>query len=305
MARDLESRRATDEGPVVAVAPRTAGPTVRTRGVRRLLSSGGVQAILVFFTFVTLGPLVLIWMTSLKSTIEMSIDPLGLPQQWLFSNFVDAWNTADLGQYALNSVLVAVPTLVLVLVSASLAGYALASLTFPGRDLFFGVFLLGLMVPSISVAVALYYTERSMGLLDTLPGLILAEAAQAMPLSIFVMRSGFRDLPRELREAVLVDGGNDFDALVRVLLPLARPALTAAAVVSFLLVWNDYLLPLVLINTATQRTLPLGVSLLYGQYTTDIVLVAAATSLSTLPSILIYVILQRQFVQGVVQGSLK
>ena len=273
--------------------------------IRRLASHATVHAVLILFVFVSLAPLALIWMTSLKTTPEMSADPLGLPRNWVFSNFAVAWDTAHLGQYAVNSVLVAVPTLLIVLAGSSLAGYALAALRFPGRGLIFGVFLLGLMVPSISVAVALYYTERSMGLVDSLLGLVLAEAAQALPLSIFVMRASFRDLPRELREAVLIDGGNEIDALVRVLLPLARPALTAAAVVTFLLVWNDYLLPLVLINTATQRTLPLGVSLLYGQYTTDIVLVAAATSLSTLPSILIYVLLQRHFIQGVVQGSVK
>jgi raffinose/stachyose/melibiose transport system permease protein/N-acetylglucosamine transport system permease protein len=264
-----------------------------------------IQVLMIFVTFLSIAPILIIWFSSLKTSPELSTSPLALPHRWLFSNFADAWRQAHMGQYAVNSVLVTVPTLMLVLGTASLAGYAFAVLVFPGRSVLFTIFLFGLMVPSISVVVALFYTVHDLGLLNTRTGLVLAETAQALPLAIFLMRSAFRDLPRELREAALVDGAREFAVFLRVMVPLARPALAAAAVLAFLQVWNDYLLPLVLTSSDTLRTLPLGVAFLEGQYTYNIVLIAAGTSLASVPSVLIYAILHQQFAQGIVAGSLK
>ncbi len=264
-----------------------------------------VQLFLIAITFITLAPLVIIWLTSLKTSAELNVDPLALPHHWVFSNFIDAWNTAHLDRYFLNSVLTTLPAVVLVLACASLAGYAFASLTFRGKQQIFALFLLGLMIPSISLIVPLYYTINDIGLLDSRYGLILAETSQALPLAIFIMRAGFRDLPHQLRDAVLVDGGSDLDAFWRVLLPLARPALMSVSVLAFLSVWNSFLLPLLLINSDSLRTMPLGLSYLQGRYASNIVLLAAATSLTSLPPILIYTVLQRQFIKGVVEGALK
>jgi raffinose/stachyose/melibiose transport system permease protein len=264
-----------------------------------------VQLFLIAVTFLTLAPLALIWLTSLKTSAELNLDPLALPRHWVFSNFIDAWNTAHLDRYFLNSVFTTFPTVLIVLACASLAGYAFAQLSFRGKQQIFALFLLGLMIPGISLIVPLYYTINDLGLLDSRYGLILAEASQALPLAIFIMRSGFRDLPHQLRDAVLIDGGSEFDAFWRVMLPLARPALMSVAVLAFLGVWNSFLLPLLLINSDSLRTMPLGLSYLQGRYATNIVLLAAATSLTSLPPILVYGLLQRQFIKGVVEGALK
>lgn len=281
---------------------------MRRTGHRRASRAGiraTIQVILIFVTFVSIAPILIIWFSSFKTSSELSTSPLGLPQQWHFSNFADAWSQAHMGQYAINSVLITAPTLLLILSTASLAGYAFAVLRFRGRTLLFSLFLLGLMVPSISVVVALFYTMHDLGLLNTRSGLVLAETAQALPLATFIMRAAFRDLPRELREAALIDGCRELQVCMRIMVPLARAGLAATTVLSFLQVWNDYLLPLVLTSAEELRTLPLGVTFLQGQYVTNIVLIAAGTSLASLPSVLIYVVLHRQFAQGVVAGSLK
>lgn len=264
-----------------------------------------VHVILIVVAFVSIAPIAVIISIALKSNTELATNPLGLPQQWRFSNFIDAWQEAGIGRYILNSVLVVAPTLAIVLVVASLAGYALAMLRFPGREVIFSCFLIGLTLPAVSIVIALSFIQQGLGLFNTLPGLILAEAAVCIPLAVFLMRSAFRDLPGELREAVLVDGGNELTALVRVMMPLARPAVSAVTVLTFLTVWNDYLLPLVLINTESLRTVPLGLAFLKTAFTSDVVLIAASTTLAAIPSIAIYALLQRQFISGITQGSIK
>lgn len=275
--------------------------TFAARPARRV----GLQVALLVMVFVSLAPIAVILSISLKTNTELATNPLGLPQQWLFSNFVDAWTEAGIARYILNSILVAVPTLILVVTAASLAGYAFAMMRFRGREALFTVFLIGLMLPAVSIVIALSFVQQNLGLFDTLPGLVLAEAAMCIPLAVFIMRAAFRDLPPELREAVFIDGGTELTAFLRVMFPLARPAVSATVVLTFLTVWNDYLIPLVLINTESLRTVPLGLAFLKSSFTSDIVLIAASTALAALPSILIYVLLQRQFIQGIAQGSIK
>jgi len=270
-----------------------------------LISRTSVYVFVIFMSFIAIAPIMIMWMASLKTSAELYINPLGLPRYWKFENFILAWNKSHLSVYALNSIKVTIPTLVLVLVCASLAGYALAIFRFKGQIIILSLFLLGLMVPSISIITPLYYTMVDMGLHDTSLGLILVETAAALPLSIYLMRSSFLDIPRELRESVLVDGGNDFDVFTRVMLPLARPAVMSVTVLSFLQVWNGYLFPLILINTNELQTMPLALSFLMGRYQTDIVLVIAGTTLISFPTILIYIILQRQFIEGIAEGALK
>lgn len=280
-----------------------------TASIRRTSSRPIARTLLYVFLLlmaaVSAAPVLIVLITSLKSNAELTANPLGLPQSWQFSNFAEAWQQAHIGQFAMNSILVTVPTLVLVLICSSLAGYAFACLSFPGKTVLFIILLVGLMIPAVSVVTSLSFIEQSLGLFDTLLGLALAETALCMPLAVFIARTGFQDLPPAMREAALVDGGNEFTVYFRVMLPLARPALSAVGVFTFLSTWNDYLLPLVLINTGSKRTIPLGLAFLQSSYTSNVVLIAAATILSALPSVLIYILLQRQFIDGVAQGSVK
>lgn len=280
---------------------------VDSKAKKKKLTPGraALQVTLLLMAAASVAPILVAVSTSLKSSTELALNPLGLPQNWRFENYATAWNEAHIGQYLLNSVLVSVPTLILVLAVSSAAAYAFAMLRFPGRNLLFGVVLIGLMMPAIGIVTALSVEQQSMGLHNTRMGLILAESAITIPLAMFIMRSSFKDLPGELREAALIDGGNEFTVFSRVMLPLARPAMMAVVVLTFLTVWNDYLLPLVLINDEGLRTIPLGLAYLKSTYVSNVVLIAASTILSALPSIGIYVVLQRQFIEGIAQGSIK
>jgi ABC-type glycerol-3-phosphate transport system permease component len=276
-----------------------------TLRLARASRSAAVQIFLIIVTLYTLAPLATVWLASFKTNAEIAIDPLALPREWRYENFSEAWETAQIGRYLVNSVYVTAPTMIIVLTGASLAGYAFGLLRFRARGFFFGLFLIGLMIPNISLIVPLYYTVLDLGLLDTRLGLILSEAAIALPLATFIMRAAFRDLPGELREAVLIDGGNEIDSFWRVMFPLARPALSTAAVLVFLGTWNSFLYPLVLINSDDLRTLPLGLGFMQGRYVTNTVLLAAASTLAAIPTIAVYVVFQRQFIKGIVEGSFK
>jgi raffinose/stachyose/melibiose transport system permease protein len=273
--------------------------------VASVLARGSLHAVLIVVAAIAIGPLLLLFFAALKTNTQITIDPLVLPRDWLFENFAEAWETAHLGTFVVNSILVTVPTLAIVLVSSSLAGYAFGVIPSRTLRLLFPVFLLGLMVPTISIAIPIYYTMRDLGMLSTLHGLVLAESAQALPIAVFVMRAAFRDLPPELRDAGLVDGCGELGAYRHILLPLTRPAAAAVATLVFLSAWNSFLLPLLLLNDESLRTLPLGLSYLQGRYVTDVALLAAATVLTLVPTVLVYVVLQRQFMRGIVEGSAK
>lgn len=271
----------------------------------RAVALGSRHVLLVLVAVISLGPLVVLAATALKTNAELAVNPLGPPRQWVFSNFVEAYVSARMGSFLLNSIAVVVPTLLIVLVVASAAGYAIARFEFPGKRILLLVSLVGLVIPIISIVVPVYYLMQDLRLSDSLVGLILADSAQALPIAIFVMRATFLDLPGELREAALVDGASEVRAFRSVMLPMARGGLAATAVLTFLATWNDFLLPLVLINTESLRTLPLGLSYLQGRYITDLPLLAAATLLTAVPSIVVYILLQRQFTNGVIQGAIK
>lgn len=297
---------ASTSGPEVGSASGVLD-TAGQAGSRRRITLGRVimQVVLLLMAGISIAPILVAVSTSLKSSTELALNPLGLPQNWRFENYATAWTEAHIGKYLLNSLLVSVPTLIIVLVVSSAAAYAFAMLRFPGRDLLFSVMLIGLMMPAIGIVTALSVEQQSMGLHNTRWGLILAEAAITISLATFIMRSSFKDLPGELREAALIDGGNEFTVFSRVMLPLAKPSMMAVVVLTFLTVWNDYLLPLVLINDEGLRTIPLGLAYLKSAYVSDVVLIAASTILAALPSIGIYVVLQRQFIEGIAQGSIK
>jgi ABC-type glycerol-3-phosphate transport system permease component len=261
--------------------------------------------LLVAVAIVAIGPLITLALAALKSNGELAVNPLGLPRQWLFSNFADAFVNAHMSDFLWNSVGVVVPTLVIVLSFASMAGYALATFEFPGKQLMLLICLVGLVIPIISIVVPMFYLLQAVDLVDSRVGLIMCESAQALPIAIFVMRAAFMDLPRDMREAALLDGANEFQTFVSVMLPLVTSGLASAAVLTFLSTWNDFLLPLVLISSKQLLTLPLGLSYLQGRYVTDVPLLAAATLITAVPSITIYLLLQKQFALGVVQGAFK
>jgi raffinose/stachyose/melibiose transport system permease protein len=220
-------------------------------------------------------------------------------------NFATAWEVGRFGSAALNSVIVAGSAVAAGLVLSTLAAFALGTMEFRGRTFLFTLFLMGLFVPIEVTIVPLFYGLRAISLTDTHLGLILPQVAASLAFGVFWMRAFFRGAPRELIEAARVDGASTWRIFASVLLPLALPALLTLTVLMFMGTWNEFLIPLVVGSSSDIQTVPLALSFYKRQCQTDYSLTAAAAIMIAMPVVLLYIVLQRHFIQGIVSGALK
>lgn len=263
------------------------------------------QVLLTVFLVIAVVPIVLMWLTALKTSTELATNPFGLPREWRFDNFVETWRQGDFGVYLRSSVIVVVPVVACSLVLSVLAGYAFGRFRFRGQGLLFAVFLVGIMIPTEGLIIPLYYVMDGLGLLNSYWALILPQIGLSTSFGAFWMRAFFRDVPGELVDAAAVDGAGPLTTLWRVLLPLARPALATLSLLLFLWTWNEFLLALVLVQDESVRTLPVALSFFQNQYTAQVPLLAAAATIVSTPVLVLYVLLHRQFIEGMIAGSVK
>lgn len=274
---------------------------MRTKGLAL-----AVQYLLLTFVLVlALAPIMLMWMSAFKTRQEISVAPLALPTSLTLDNLVQAWTVGRFGQYVGNSILVTIPVVLGVVALSALAGYGFARFRFWGHQVIFYAFLIGLMVPFQSIMIPLYFNIKDLGLLGTYWAMILPAIGLGLPFGIFLLQSFFRGLPHELGDSARVDGCNEFQVFWRVLLPLAKPAVSSLVVFQFMWTWNAYLMPLLLLNQEALRPITLGLMFFQGRYTTNYALISAGVMIVTLPIIIVYVLMQRQFLRGLTAGALR
>jgi raffinose/stachyose/melibiose transport system permease protein len=204
-----------------------------------------------------------------------------------------------------NSLMVMVIVTALVVMVCSLAAFVFARMNFRSKGLVFNLFTLGLMFPINVAILPVYFVLRQMNLIDSLWGVIVVQTAFQISGNIMILRGFFTAIPAELQDAAYIDGCTAFGFFWRILLPLARPALSAVAALTMIISWNDLLVPLVVLNSDKLWTLPLGVMQFQGQYGQDLSLVSAFVALSALPTIIFYILAERQIVSGLTAGAVK
>lgn len=263
-----------------------------------------VGALLVLLMAFILLPFVSMFTTALH---QSGTYPNGLdwPSQPQWGNFNAAFQAADMGAIFSSSVLIVIGVVPVSVLIATMAGFALGQLRIRGGQLVFLLFLLGLTLPFEGVIVPIYYEIRGMGLLNTRWAIILPLIGLYMPFGIFWMRAYFLTVPRELSEAGRVDGANTWQLFWRVHVPLARPAVSSLGILTTVWTWNQFLLPIVLVDDPLQRTMAGALGAFQGQWGTDIPLLSAGSLLILAPTIIVFVVFQRQFVTALLQGSLK
>jgi raffinose/stachyose/melibiose transport system permease protein len=262
------------------------------------------HAILLFFSLLVIYPIVWMVITSFKTQSDLLSNLWGLPKIIAWQNYSNAWQAADLGTALFNSFLVAVVTTFLVAAPAALAGYALCKFRFRFSGAILLLFVLTMQAPV--PIIPLYVLMVQLNLTNTYLGLILPLASAGIPLSVFIFWGYFQTLPGELRDAAVVDGCNEWTAFFRVILPISGPAIASVCILEFLAAWNEYFLPLILISSPELRTLPLAIQVFFYTYrTTDWGQVFAALTVGALPMILLYLFLQRLFIQGLTSGVAK
>ncbi|MFI7604463.1 carbohydrate ABC transporter permease [Micromonospora sp. NPDC049366] len=253
----------------------------------------------------TVYPLLFTGNVAMKTRREYILDRFSLTDTLRWENIGTAWDSAGMGRYLLNSIIVVTLSVLLLLLLGSMAGFALSQLRFRGSSAIFLGCLAGLFVPFQVIMVPLARIMADSRLIDTYLGLILVYVAQFLPFTVFLMTSYYKTIPPEIVDAARIDGNSVYGVYRRIMLPLGTPALLSVGILNTLFCWNDVLMALVMMPSADHRTLMVGVTSLKGQYSDDIPTFASGVLIAALPVLLLYLFLQRQIAEGVAAGSTK
>lgn len=240
-----------------------------------------------------------------KDNGQLSNNPFGLPNPWIFSNYSSVLGSPTFWRPLWNSTVIALATTVLVVGVAAMAGFVFARFTFRGREVLFMLFTVGLMFPFAVAILPLFVLLRGLDLLNNPLGVILPQAAFGLPVTIIILRAFFRAIPAELEEAATLDGCGPFGFFWRILLPMARPALATVSVLAIVASWNNFMLPLVVFGDPHWWTIPVAVTQFTSQYSVDTAKVLAYVVVAMLPALALYAVAERQLVGGLASGAAK
>ena len=262
------------------------------------------RGLLLFLMAATILPFISLFTTALHHSGDI---PLGIewPADPQWGNFVKAFNQSKMGTFIVSSLTIVVGVVPISLIISTMAGFALGHLKIPGHRILLLLFVFGLTLPFEAVITPIYYIIRSMGLLNTKLAIILPLIGLYMPFAVFWMRAHFVNLPSELSEAARVDGADTWQLFWKVHLPLSMPALASLGILLSVWTWNQFILALVLVNDPLQRTVAGALGAFQGQWGTDIPLLCAGSILILLPSLIVFLIFQRQVITALLQGSVK
>ncbi|MGW0483546.1 carbohydrate ABC transporter permease [Nonomuraea sp. NPDC003214] len=275
---------------------RSAGPTIAV-----------AQAFLVLWAVVSTVPLIWAVVSSFKSDPEIVADPWSLPEALRWDNFARAWDTASIGTYFGNTVIVVGGGVVLTLLLSAMGAYVFARFDFRVKGVLYYFFIAGMTFPVFMALVPLFFVVQNLGLGNSLPGLILVYAAYSLPFSMFFLVAFFRTLPEEVAEAAKLDGCGEVATFFRVMLPMAKPGLISVGIFNFIGQWNQYLIPLVLVSDDSKFVLSQGLANLAVEqgYAGDRSGLFAGLTIAMAPILIVYVLLQRRIQAGMTAGALK
>ena len=266
-------------------------------------------AILIFIflvaaTLVWLLPVIAAGITSVRTMEDISQNGLwSVPGELAFSNYPDAWQKAHVSKYLLNSFIITLPSLIGMLFLSSLGAYALARFKFKGNLFIYFIFVAGTMLPFQILLLPVFRLTNMLKLYDTYGAMILIHTAFQLGFCTFVLRNFMRTIPNDILDAARVDGCNEFRIYWQIMLPLTMPSLAALATLEFTWVFNDYLWAIILLRSDTLKPVTAGLATLQGQYTTNWPVITAGALLATIPTLFVFVFLQRYFIQGLTMGS--
>jgi multiple sugar transport system permease protein len=287
----------------VMTAPRLL-PAAPHEKPRRRLPFSPWHLFLMPVAAVMLVPLLWMVVLSLETEVQArSFPPILIPSGLHFSNYPAAWNALPFGDFFLNSAIYAITTVAGNLLFCSLAAYAFARIRFVGSNVLFILFLATLMVPYQVLLIPTFLIVKKIGMVDSVGGLIAPNLCSAF--GVFMLRQFFRTLPIELEEAARIDGTSRLGILFKIVLPLSLPALATLGIIQFMWSWNDFLWPLIIIDSAKHAPLQLGLSMLQGAHSTQWNLLMAGTVMSQIPMLVIFLVAQRWFIRSIAFTGLK
>ena len=272
---------------------------------RPKLTTLGTYAVLLLWSAVVIFPLYTMLVNSVKPQKEIFRNPFDIHWPFIFDGYLTVWQDGRFDLYFRNSIFVTLVSLFLVVFLGSMAAYALANWHGRISTLIYLLFVAGLMIPIRLGTLNLFQIVQALHLTDTVFSLLPVYAAMGLPIAVFVLTSFIKQIPHDLIDAAHVDGASEWRIYASIILPLVRPALATVIIFNLIPIWNDLWFPLIFIRSEEQRTVILGVSLLFGQYQTNWTNVLATLALSALPILLLYLVMAKQFIKGLTAGAVK
>lgn len=277
----------------------------------RIFNSFILQIILIAWSLLQLIPLVWVFISSFKPSYEITSHMLSLPRSFYIDNYnfnkfnLDTGANINIGAYVKNSIIVAISTLAILMVICFLAGFAIAKIKFPGKNVVLFILILFLGIPIYAILVPLYYLIASMGLTNNYLGIILPYVGLWCPFTILLLQTYFRQFPDELMDAAKIDGCNLINTFFRVVLPTSAGAVSMVIVINFIALWNEFILALTILTDNRVKTLSVGLLSFKGQYVTEWGPLFAGLVVALAPTILIYLIFHRNLIKGLQEGAIK
>ncbi len=272
---------------------------------KTLVTRSFLYIILSIYAVIIFYPIFLMLLTSLKENKEIFTNPYGLPHVFTLDGYIKLFKISNYLVYFKNSIIVTVTSIFLILVFSSLVSFVIAKYRFFGNRFIYFYFIAGLIIPIKLGTIGILKTMISLHLFDNIISLIIVYIAMGIPFGVFILTDFIRMIPEELSNSARIDGCSEPKIFYKIIVPLLRPALAAVAIINFIPIWNDFWFPLILIRSDSMKTVPLATALLYGQYETNFGLIFSVLSMASLPVIIFYLILARQFLKGLTSGAIK
>ncbi|MBK9748058.1 MAG: carbohydrate ABC transporter permease [Anaerolineae bacterium] len=279
---------------------------IATSGSQQRVLNLLIFLVLCVGVFIAVAPLLYMTSTALGGVAYVQTYPPRLiPETVSFENFEQAFASRNFLRAFFNSAGVSITTSFLVTALASTMAYSFARFEFRFKNVIFGVLLVMIMIPGVVLLIPQFILAKNFGLLNSLPGIALVYSAGPLAFNTFLLRGFFENLPRELEESAIIDGASPFTVFWRVMLPLAAPAISTVAVFSFLGAWDEYLLALNFLTDESLRTLPIAIANFRGQHASNWGLVFAGSLTAVIPTVILFVVFQRYFIQGITSGGVR
>ncbi|MDY3917574.1 MAG: carbohydrate ABC transporter permease [Candidatus Limivivens sp.] len=280
--------------------------TKQSKKTNKIILGILTYTILILTLIYTLIPFATILLTSFRTAKDAVRGPFTWPHDWsIISNYIEAWQIGKFSHYLLNSLYMMVFTVLGTLVVATLAGYSFAKFRYPGKKILYYVLLIGMMIPFQTIMLPLYFTLKSMGLLNSLTGIALLSIGTGEGFAIMMMRSFFVSIPDSMIEAARLDGCSEVQVLARVVLPNTFPAWSSLIVITAMGSWNNLLAPMIYIFKQEKYPIPYALYAFQSAHTTDYQLLAAGMMISIIPIVIVYILFQSSFQNGLMAGAVK
>ena len=264
-----------------------------------------VHIMMIVYVILIFYPLFNMVISSLKTTREIFQNPFGLPEKYMFQNYKTVWVDRGFGRYFANSLIVTTAAMVFVVLLGSMGAYGVSRYDYKIRVWVYMLFLSGIMLPLKAAIIPLFLIIKNLGLMDKRISIILIFIAMGLPSTVFILSGFMKSIPRDLEYAARIDGCNDWMIYQRIVMPITRSAIALVTIYNAVPIWNDFFFPLVFIQSDRLKTMPVGLSSFFGQFSTNWSLLFTGLSIAILPMLLLYVFMSKYFIRGMTAGAIK